>query len=35
MMIVAGDPPDFRTISEFRKRLRPTLTHILVSDANR
>ena len=25
MMIVAGDPPDFRTISEFRKRHLPAL----------
>jgi transposase len=30
MMIVAGDPPDFRTISEFRKRHLKALTGLFV-----
>jgi transposase len=30
MMIVAGDPPDFRTISEFRKRHLQTLAALFV-----
>src|SRR5262245_3608751 len=30
MMIVAGDPPDFRTISEFRKRHLQALAHLFV-----
>lgn len=30
MMIVAGDPPDFRTISEFRKRHLPALASLFV-----
>jgi transposase len=30
MMIVAGDPPDFRTISEFRKRHLKTLAELFV-----
>src|ERR1700740_336325 len=30
MMIVAGDPPDFRTISEFRKRHLPVLAALFV-----
>ena len=30
MMIVAGDPPDFRTISEFRKRHLPALAGLFV-----
>lgn len=30
MMIVAGDPPDFRTISEFRKRHLTTLAGLFV-----
>jgi transposase len=30
MMIVAGDPPDFRTISEFRKRHLQTLAGLFV-----
>jgi transposase len=30
MMIVAGDPPDFRTISEFRKRHLPALAALFV-----
>jgi transposase len=30
MMIVAGDPPDFRTISEFRRRHLPALAALFV-----
>src|SRR3954466_8004022 len=30
MIIVAGDPPDFRTISEFRKRHLETLAGLFV-----
>lgn len=30
MMIVAGDPPDFRTISDFRKRHLPALKELFV-----
>jgi hypothetical protein len=30
MMIVAGDPPDFRTISEFRKRHLKALAGLFV-----
>jgi transposase len=30
MMIVAGDPPDFRTVSEFRKRHLPALKRLFV-----
>jgi transposase len=30
MMIVAGDPPDFRTVSEFRKRHLPALAQLFV-----
>ena len=30
MMIVAGDPPDFRTIAEFRKRHLPALAGLFV-----
>lgn len=30
MMIVAGDPPDFRTISEFRRRHLPALAGLFV-----
>jgi len=30
MMIVAGDPPDFRTISDFRKRHLASLTKLFV-----
>ena len=30
MMIAAGDPPDFRTISEFRKRHLPALASLFV-----
>lgn len=30
MMIVAGDPPDFRTISEFRRRHLPALANLFV-----
>jgi flagellar biosynthesis GTPase FlhF len=30
MMIVAGDPPDFRTISEFRRRHLPALSGLFV-----
>ena len=30
MMIVAGDPPDFRTISEFRRRHLKALAGLFV-----
>ena len=30
MMIVAGDPPDFRTIAEFRKRHLEALAGLFV-----
>ena len=30
MMIVAGDPPDFRTISEFRRRHLKALADLFV-----